>query len=70
MNDCGTEQSITAETAVNDGEVVSSLAERVLGRVAAEDIFRPGTEDMLVAKGELIDEISLEKTYREKNPSK
>ena len=61
MNDCGTEQSITAETAVNDGEVVSSLAERVLGRVAAEDIFRPGTEDILVAKGELIDEIMADK---------
>ncbi|MDG2190361.1 MAG: DNA-directed RNA polymerase subunit beta' [Paracoccaceae bacterium] len=61
MNDCGTEQSITAETAVNDGEVVSSLAERVLGRVAAEDTLRPGTEDMLVAKGELIDEIMADK---------
>ena len=61
MNDCGTEQSITAETAVNDGEVVSALAERVLGRVAAEDILRPGTEDMLVAKGELIDEIMADK---------
>jgi DNA-directed RNA polymerase subunit beta' len=61
MNDCGTEQSITAETAVNDGEVVSSLAERVLGRVAAEDILRPGLEDVLVAKGELIDEIMADK---------
>ena len=61
MNDCGTEQSITAETAVNDGEVVSSLAERVLGRVAAEDILRPGSEDVLVAKGELIDEIMADK---------
>tara|TARA_E500000075_G_scaffold11589_1_gene8966 strand:+ start:1313 stop:5590 length:4278 start_codon:yes stop_codon:yes gene_type:complete len=61
INDCGTEQSITAETAVNDGEVVSSLAERVLGRVAAEDILRPGSEDVLVAKGELIDEIMADK---------
>ncbi len=61
MDDCGTEQSITAETAVNDGEVVSSLAERVLGRVAAEDILRPGSEDVLVAKGELIDEIMADK---------
>ena len=61
MNDCGTEQSITAETAVNDGEVVSSLAERVLGRVAAEDILRPGSEDVLVLKGELIDEIMADK---------
>ena len=61
INDCGTEQSITAETAVNDGEVVSSLAERVLGRVAAEDILRPGSEDVLVLKGELIDEIMADK---------
>jgi DNA-directed RNA polymerase subunit beta' len=32
MNDCGTERAITAEAAVNDGEVVASLAERILGR--------------------------------------
>ncbi|HBM39146.1 MAG TPA: DNA-directed RNA polymerase subunit beta', partial [Sulfitobacter sp.] len=42
MHDCGTETAITAEAAVNDGEVVSSLAERLLGRVAADDILRPG----------------------------
>ena len=33
MHDCGTETAITAVAAVNDGEVVSSLAERLLGRV-------------------------------------
>ncbi len=54
--DCGTENAITAEAAVNDGEVVSSLGERVLGRVAAEDIMRPGTEEVLVATGTMIDE--------------
>jgi DNA-directed RNA polymerase subunit beta' len=41
---------------VNDGEVVSSLSERVLGRVAAEDILVPGQDEVIVAKGELIDE--------------
>jgi DNA-directed RNA polymerase subunit beta' len=56
MHDCGTDRAITASPAVNDGEVVASLAERVLGRVTAEDIFRPGTEDLLVANGQLIDE--------------
>jgi DNA-directed RNA polymerase subunit beta' len=55
-HDCGTDQSITAEPAVNDGEVVSSIGERVLGRVAAEDVLRPGTDEVLVAEGELIDE--------------
>ena len=57
MNDCGTENSITAEPAVNDGEVISSLAERVLGRTAAEDIMRPGTEEILVKEGQIIDEL-------------
>ncbi|MCK4712087.1 MAG: DNA-directed RNA polymerase subunit beta', partial [Marinosulfonomonas sp.] len=56
MKDCGTENSITASAAVNDGEVVASLAERLLGRVAAEDIIKPGTDEVLVKKNELIDE--------------
>ena len=56
MNDCGTENAITAEAAVNDGEVVASLGERILGRVAAEDVLKPGTDEVLVAKDELIDE--------------
>ncbi|MBO9403049.1 DNA-directed RNA polymerase subunit beta' [Shimia sp. R9_3] len=56
MHDCGTDAAINAEAAVNDGEVVSSLAERVLGRVAAEDIMKPGSDEVLVAHGQLIDE--------------
>ncbi len=55
-HDCGTENAITAVAAVNDGEVVSSLAERVLGRVAAEDLLVPGTDEVVVGRGELIDE--------------
>ena len=58
MHDCGTDKSITAEAAVNDGEVVSTLAERILGRVAAEDVIKPGTDEVLVAQNELIDERS------------
>ncbi|WP_368345483.1 DNA-directed RNA polymerase subunit beta' [Pelagovum sp. HNIBRBA483] len=54
--DCGTDLAITVEAAVNDGEVVSSLAERILGRVAADDVLRPGTEEVLVSAGDLIDE--------------
>ncbi|PSL14268.1 DNA-directed RNA polymerase subunit beta' [Shimia abyssi] len=56
MNDCGTDTAITAEPAVNDGEVVSSLGERILGRVAAEDIMRPASDEVLVSHGQLIDE--------------
>ena len=57
MHDCGTNNSITAEPAVNDGEVISSLAERVLGRVAAEDIKVPGSDEIIVREGQLIDEL-------------
>jgi len=56
QHDCGTELAITAEAAVNDGEVVSSLAERILGRVSADDVLKPGTDEVLVSKNELIDE--------------
>ena len=55
-HDCGTERSITARAAVNDGEVISSLAERILGRVAAEDVVKPGTDEILCKKDEMIDE--------------
>ena len=55
-HDCGTDRGITADVAVNDGEVMQSLAERVLGRVAADDILVPGTMEVIVARGELIDE--------------
>jgi len=57
MHDCGTANSITAEPAVNDGEVITSLAERVLGRVAAEDVKVPGSDDIIVGEGQLIDEL-------------
>ena len=56
MDDCGTERRITARAAVNDGEIVASLSERILGRVAGEDVLRPGTDEVLAKDGELIDE--------------
>ena len=56
QHDCGTDVAITATAAVNDGEVVSSLAERLLGRVVAEDLMRPATDEVLVPNGSLVDE--------------
>ncbi len=56
MDDCGTERFITASAAVNDGEVVSSLAERILGRVVAEDVVHPASGEVLVARNTLLDE--------------
>ena len=56
IDDCGTDRSITARAAINDGEVVSSLSERILGRVAAEDVLDPKTQAVLARRGELMDE--------------
>ncbi|MDC1182813.1 DNA-directed RNA polymerase subunit beta' [Planktomarina temperata] len=56
QHDCGTDRSITARAAINDGEVISSLSERILGRVAAEDVIKPGTDEVLCVKGQIIDE--------------
>ncbi|QYZ70156.1 DNA-directed RNA polymerase subunit beta' [Neotabrizicola shimadae] len=56
VHDCGTDRAITAEPAVNDGEVVQTLAERILGRVAADDILVPGSDEVIVARGEVVDE--------------
>ena len=36
---------------VEGGDVVEALGERVLGRVLAEDILKPGTEEVLIAEG-------------------
>ncbi|NNU79772.1 DNA-directed RNA polymerase subunit beta' [Halovulum dunhuangense] len=56
IDDCGTERSITAQAAINDGEVVASLSERILGRVVAEDVLDPASGDVLAKRGELLDE--------------
>ena len=69
MHDCGTEAAITAEPAVNDGEVVATLGERVLGRVAADDVVVPGSGEVLVTKGELIDERKADAIENAKLPS-
>ncbi|MEE2860183.1 MAG: DNA-directed RNA polymerase subunit beta' [Pseudomonadota bacterium] len=55
-HDCGTERAITASAAVNDGEVISPLSERVLGRTSAEDVLVPGGDEIIVRANEVIDE--------------
>jgi DNA-directed RNA polymerase subunit beta' len=54
--DCGTSRGLSMAPLVEGGDVVEQLGERVLGRVIAEDILKPGTEEVLVSKGTLLDE--------------
>jgi DNA-directed RNA polymerase subunit beta' len=54
--DCGTSNGLGMAPLVEGGDVVEALGERVLGRVLAEDILKPGTEEVLVTKNTLLDE--------------
>src|SRR6195952_4778076 len=54
--DCGTERGLTVKPVMDGGEVVSSLAERTLGRTTAEDVLDPATGKILLANNTLIEE--------------
>src|ERR1700754_867403 len=54
--DCGTSYGLSMAPLVEGGDVVEALGERVLGRVIAEDILKPGTEEVLFTKNTLLDE--------------
>ncbi len=63
--DCGTKEGIRVKPIVEGGEVVVSLGERILGRTAVEDIVDPSNKrKVIVAEGELIDEVSAEQIER------
>jgi len=54
--DCGTSNGLAMSPLVEGGDVVEALGERVLGRVMAEDIVRPGHKEVLIQNGALLDE--------------
>ena len=63
--DCGTTNGIAMMPIVEGGDVVEGLGERVLGRVVASEIFRPGTDEVLVDAGTLLDEKRLVRTLEQ-----
>jgi DNA-directed RNA polymerase subunit beta' len=58
--DCGTDAGINVQAVVDAGQVIVSLAQRVLGRTAAEDIKDPATKAVLVEIGTLLEEKEVE----------
>src|SRR5690606_12725110 len=58
--DCATQQGVTIKAVMGGGDVVVSLAERILGRSAAEDIKDPLSGEKIVKAGDLIDEVKAE----------
>ena len=54
--DCKTDAGINVQAVVDAGQVIVSLAARVLGRTAAEDIKNPTTGELIIKDGDLIEE--------------
>jgi DNA-directed RNA polymerase subunit beta' len=55
-NDCGTLDGIEVESLVEGGEIIESMRERILGRVALEEIRDPFSNEVIAKGNEEIDE--------------
>jgi len=62
--DCGTLDGIEVSALMEGGEIIETAGERVLGRVALEDIKDPFTNEVLVKSNQEIDEALLERIDR------
>jgi len=54
--DCGTEFGLIMTPLIEGGDVVEPLRERVLGRTTAIDLLTPGSDEVAVPAGTLLDE--------------
>ena len=63
--DCGTDNGLLMSPHIEGGDIVEPLGERVLGRVVARDVLKPGGDETIVPAGTLIDEKWVE--FLEKN---
>ena len=54
--DCGTLRGLVCTALKNGDEVISTLYERILGRVSVHDIIHPATGELIVSAGEEITE--------------
>ncbi|UCC66648.1 MAG: DNA-directed RNA polymerase subunit beta' [Deltaproteobacteria bacterium] len=59
--DCGTLDGIYASSLVEGGEIIEPMVERILGRVALEDIKDPFTSEVIVRANQEIDEEAVQK---------
>ena len=55
-DDCKTEEGVLIQPIVEGGDVVEPLAERVLGRMTSQPIYKPGTEEVLAPRNTLLNE--------------
>ncbi len=60
QDDCGTGNGFATRALVEGGEVIESLRDRILGRVAAVDVPHPETQQVIVDAGAMLDEEALD----------
>ncbi len=54
--DCGTTDGLWMTPLIQGGDVIEPLRDRVLGRVTALELLKPGTDEVLAPAGTLLDE--------------
>ncbi len=54
--DCATDNGLLVQPIIEGGDVVQALGERILGRVAAREVFKPGSEEVLCEAGTMLNE--------------
>jgi DNA-directed RNA polymerase subunit beta' len=54
--DCGTIQGLDMTALVESGEIIERLGDRILGRVALEPVYRPGSDEVIIEEAGLFDE--------------
>jgi len=60
-DDCGTENGMPMSPVIEGGDVVLPLRDRILGRVTAKHVYKPGTDDVVCEAGTLLDEAWVER---------
>jgi len=54
--DCGTHEGVEVSDIVVGNEMIEPLSDRIYGRVIAEDVIDPITNEVLISQGTLVDE--------------
>ena len=55
-DDCGTRDGFVMKALIEGGEVIEPLRDRILGRVCAEDVVNPESQETVIEAGSLLDE--------------
>ncbi len=63
-DDCHTDNGITMKALVEGGEVIEALRDRILGRVTAQEVVNPETQETLIERGTLLDEDAVDSIER------